>query len=51
MAWTKTDDPNDARSVQKLWPLEVTDIDMNRKILKEYMVGKKVAIIVNVASQ
>ena len=50
-AWTKSDDPNDARSVKQLWPIQVTDIDMQQKIMKQYMDGKKVAIIVNVASQ
>jgi hypothetical protein len=27
-AWTKSDDPNDARAVKQLWPLEVKDVDL-----------------------
>jgi hypothetical protein len=50
VAWKRSEDPNDARAVKKLWPIDVVDIDLQPKILKDYMVGKKVAIIVNVAS-
>ena len=27
-SWTKSDDPNDARAVKQLWPLEVKDVDL-----------------------
>ena len=50
-SWTKSDDPNDARGVKQLWPIEVRDVDLVPHVLGDYMKGKKVCIIVNVASQ
>ena len=50
-AWSKGDDPNDARSVTKLWPIPVKNIDLQQSVFSDYMKDKKCAIIVNVASQ
>lgn len=50
-AWKKGEDPNDIRTVvKKLWPIEVTDIDLVQGTMSKYMKDKKAAIIVNVAS-
>jgi hypothetical protein len=50
-SWKKGEDPNDIRSVvKKLWPVEVTDIDLIKSTMGSYMKDKRAAIIVNVAS-